>query len=316
MDVCVVGPGALGCLHAALLSRAGVAVSLLDYRPDRARLVRQRGILVEDGDSTWTARLPCSAAAQDLAAPDVLILCVKTFQTESAARQAAPLVGAGTVVLRIQNGLASHDCLLKLAPPERIALGTSGNAANTIGPGHIRRAGAGPTRIGPLVPAGRSAAEIAADALRPAFPDVEIAEDVATMVWSKLVLNAPINPLTAITGLRNGQLLEVPLLRAALRDVGRETETVGIARGAKLGAGEGAQMTEYACRATAANRSSMLQDVSAGRRAEIDDICGAVAREAEAAGTAAPLNRALTWLVAEVIGQPAGKRRRSASEAG
>lgn len=311
MNVCIVGPGALGCLHAALLGKAGVPTSLLDHRPDRASLIRERGIVVEDEGTTWTQPVLCSARPDDLPIPDVLILCVKTFQTSRAARHAAVLVGPETVVLRLQNGLANPDCLLELAPAQRIVLGTSGQGANTVGPGHVRRAGGGPTRIGPLVPDGRPAAGRAAEALRLALPDAEVSDDVATILWSKLVINAAINPLTAITGLRNGQLLEIPLLRAALRDLAREAERSGIARGAKLTAGEGGQAAVDACRLTAANRSSMLQDVSAGRRTEIDDICGAVVREAEAAGGSAPLNRALAWLVGEVAGRPEAKRGRS-----
>jgi 2-dehydropantoate 2-reductase len=309
VDVCVVGPGALGCLHAALLARAGVPTSLLDYRPDRAGLIRERGIVVEDGETTWTQPVLCSAIPDDLPIPSLLILCVKTFQTPQAARHATGLVGPQTIVLRLQNGLASPDCLLEVAPEDRILLGTSGHGANMVAWGHVRRAGHGPTRIGALVPDGRPAADAASEVLRPALQDVKVSDDLPTILWSKLVLNAAINPLTAITGLRNGQVLEVPLLRAALRDVARETEDVGVARGARLEAGEGAQAAERACRLTAENRSSMLQDVSAGRRTEIDDICGAVVREAEAAGRSATLNRALTWLVREVAGQPATKRR-------
>ena len=313
MDVCVVGPGALGCLHAALLARAGVPVSLLDYCPERADLIRRRGIVVEDEQETWTQSVPCSAAPGELPAPGLLLLCVKTFQTPAAAEHAAPLIAPETIVLRLQNGLGSPDCLLQFAPCGRIVLGTSGNGANAVGWGHVRRAGLGPTRLGPLTPEGLVAAERAAEAFRPAFPDVEVFGDVPTMLWRKLVLNAAINPLTAITGLRNGQLLEVPLLRAALRDASREAETVGAVRGADLVAGEAAQVTEHACRVTAVNRSSMLQDVSAGRRTEIDDICGAVVREAKAAELGAPLNRALTWLVSEVIGEREAKRRGSSS---
>jgi 2-dehydropantoate 2-reductase len=308
VQVCVVGPGALGSLHAYLLARAGVPVSLLDHRPDRAALINERGLLVEEDGEVATVRVRCSAAPEELPCPDVLILCVKTFQTGAAARHAAPLVGPDTVVLRIQNGLASPEGLLRLAPVERIVLGVSGQGAHVIEWGHVRRAGSGPTRIGPWQPEGLPAAERAAEALRPAFPDIEVCPDVLPALWQKLLMNAAINPLTALTGLRNGQLLEVPLLRAALCDAGSEAERVARARGVELPPGRAALEAEAACVATAENRSSMLQDVCAGRRTEIEEICGAVVREAEIAGETAPLNRALVWLVAEVL--PGGGRKR------
>lgn len=311
MQVCIVGPGALGCLHAALLSRAGVTVSLLDYRPERARLIDEWGVIVEEGGAAEVVAVRCAADASDLPAADLLILCVKTFQTADAARRAAPLIRRNTALLRLQNGLASPDCLCELAPAERIVLGTSGHGADTVGWGHIRHAGTGPTRIGPLVPQGMAAAEQAAEVLRQALDDVEAVADAQVVLWQKLLVNAAVNPLTAITGLRNGQLLDVPLLRAALRDVAGEAEHVALAHRMPFTAGRAGLVAEDACRLTAANRSSMLQDVRAGRPTEIEDICGAVVREGEEAGIDAPLNRVLAWLVAEVLPKEVTKPRGS-----
>jgi 2-dehydropantoate 2-reductase len=311
MHVTIVGPGALGCLHAARLARAGVPVNLLDHRPERARLIAERGIILEEGDTSSAVPVACAASAETLPQAGLVLFCVKTFQTEAAAAHARPLVGPETLVLRIQNGLAPPDCLLALAAPERIVLGTSGHGANALGWGHVRHAGSGPTRIGPLVPEGLASAHAVADALRPALPEVEVFEDVQPVLWRKLLANAAVNPLTAITGLRNGQLLEVPLLRAALRDLATEAERVAIARGMAFTGGQAALAAEEACRRTAENRSSMLQDVERGRSTEIDDICGAVAREAAAAGVEAPLSQLMTWLVAEVLQQGATKARRS-----
>lgn len=311
MHVCIVGPGALGCLHAALLARAGVAVSLLDHRPERARLIDEQGVIVEEGGAVEVVRVRCTADAAELPAADLAILCVKTFQTAEAAGRAAPLIGADTVLLRLQNGLAGPDCLREVAPAERIVLGTSGQGANTVGWGHIRHAGTGPTRVGSLVPEGMAAAEQAAAVLRQALDDVEAVEDVRVALWQKLLVNAAVNPLTAITGLRNGQLLEIPLLRAALRDIAGEAEQMALARGMPLVAGRAGLIAEDACRLTAANRSSMLQDVQAGRRTEIEDISGAVAREGEEAGINAPLSRVLTWLVTEVLRNEVTKPRGS-----
>jgi 2-dehydropantoate 2-reductase len=311
LRVCVVGPGALGCLHAALLSRAGVDVCLLDRSPDRAVTIDGRGVIVEEPSGAWTAAVRCSAVARELPLPDLLLFCVKTFQSAGAADHAAPLVGPETVLLRLQNGLADPAPFVRIASESRVMLGTSGHGANTIGWGHIRRAGAGPTRLGPLIPSGMAAAHRAADALRPAFPDLEVVDDVLSVLWEKLLVNVAINPLTAMTGLRNGRLLDVPLLRAAMGDLASEAERVAAARGVSLRPGQGLALAEAACRQTADNRSSMLQDAQNHRRTEIDDICGAVVREAANVGLSAPVNRAIAWLVSEVLHPDASNRRPS-----
>ncbi len=134
-----------------------------------------------------------------------------------------------------------------------------------------------------------------------AFAEVRVVDDIATYLWRKLFVNVALNPLTALTGLRNGQLVRVPLLLAAIRDLTREAERVALAREVDTKPGLAMRAALDACKHTAENRSSMLQDAQANRRTEIDDICGAVAREAGIAETHAPLNKAMTWLVSEVL---------------
>jgi len=302
LQVCVVGPGALGCLHAYMLTRAGIHTCLLDHRPDRAWLIAQQGLTVDSREGTWTTRVRCTAEPAEARPADLLLFCVKTFQTASAARHAASLVGPQTVVVRLQNGLADPDPLVRLVGEARVVLGVSGQGANTVAWGHIRHAGDGPTRLGPLVPAGGEAATRAAEVLSRALPDVAVVADVPGMLWRKLLANVVINPLTALTGLRNGQLLDVPVLRAAMADLAAEAESVARAAGIDLSPGEGLALAEAACRQTAANRSSMLQDVSQSRPTEIDDLCGAVVREAGRLGLTAPLNAAMVRLVSEVCG--------------
>jgi len=288
-----------------------VDVCLLDYRPERARRIAERGLIVEEAAGTRTVRLRCSANPRELPATDLLLFCVKTFQSTAAAHHAAPLVGPQTMVLRLQNGLADPQPLAAIASSERVLLGTSGQGANTVAWGHIRHAGSGPTRLGPLVPTGMAAAERAAEALRPALLDIEVVADVRPVRWRKLLVNVAVNPLTALTGLRNGQLLAVPLLRAAMADLTAEAERIAIAAGVDLQPGEGLALAEAACRQTAANRSSMLQDAANHRRTEIDDICGAVVRQATDLGLRAPLNHAVTWLVSEVLHPDASNPRPS-----
>jgi 2-dehydropantoate 2-reductase len=306
----VVGPGALGCLHAALLHRAGIEISLLDHRADRATAINARGLMVEGDAESWSAPVRCAADPADLPATDIVLFCVKTFQTADAARHAAPLVGRETVLVRLQNGLADPQPLVSLAGPARVVLATSGLGAHLAAWGRVQWAGTGPTRLGPVALAGLAAAAAVADLLGRALPGpVELHADIGPWLWRKLIVNAVINPLTALTGLRNGELLGVPLLRAAMADLAAEAEAVGRALGYDLRPGEGLELAEQACRETARNRSSMLQDVQAGRRTEIEDISGAVVREARRLNLAAPVTSAIVALLAEVAaGEPTKHR--------
>jgi 2-dehydropantoate 2-reductase len=124
-----------------------------------------------------------------------------------------------------------------------------------------------------------------------------VTDDVQSVLWRKAAVNSAINPVTALTGLRNGQLLEVPALRSLLRQVTQESATVAEHLGHDLSPAPMPDEVEAICRLTAGNRSSMLQDLSAGRRTEIDQINGAIVETAREAGLSAPLNATLAGLV-------------------
>jgi len=295
-EVCVVGPGALGCLYAALLQQGGVRTVLLDHRPDRAALIDGRGVLLEESGSTTAVPVPCAADPEQLPPVGVVLLCVKTFSTRRALEHARPLLAAA--VVRLQNGLGDLRDLTDFVPLDHLVLATSGHGANLVAPGHVRHAGSGPTFLG-APPGGRpDAAAAAAALLGRALEGVSVVADTPSMLWRKLLVNAAINPLGALTGLPNGQLLEVPLLAAALRDLSREVAAAAAVQGADLGTEWPEGVVREACARTARNLCSMLQDVRAGRQTEVEAINGAVAR----AGAATPVSAVLEWLVSEVLG--------------
>ena len=126
---------------------------------------------------------------------------------------------------------------------------------------------------------------------------VDVIPDANALVWGKLVVNAAINPLTALLGVPNGALLERPAARRVMATLARETAAVARALGISLPFGDPVARAEDVARHTAANRSSMFQDVKRGAPTEIDAICGAIFRAGEARGVAAPVNWAMWQLV-------------------
>lgn len=295
VDVLIVGPGAMGCLHAAMFAEAGIKTGLLDHRPERAARIDEQGIILEREGEERTIPVRCSADAADFAPARLALLLVKAYDTEEAMRHALPAIGDDGGVLSLQNGLGNYERISEIVSQARVLAGTTTFGATLLGEGHVRQAGDGFVQLGSPTGNNRRARE-AASYLRNAGIETEPASSVDDTLWAKAMVNASINPLTALTGLRNGRLVEDDALCEVMNAV--TTEVADIARSCGIFVREGiVQMVEGICEQTAENRSSMLQDISAGRRTEIDFINGEIARRAAERGLEAPLCTMLTTLI-------------------
>ncbi|NPV48945.1 MAG: 2-dehydropantoate 2-reductase [Armatimonadetes bacterium] len=288
--IAIVGPGAMGLMHAAYLARQGLNVALVDHRSDRAQRLTANGFIVEDETGQWQAHVPCHATP-DFGPVDLLLVFVKAYVTREALTRARPLIGPRTRLLTLQNGLGNLEVLQDFQTPEYVLAGTTSSGATLIGEGRVRVAA-----VGQMVVGGTEAAALA-EVFSAAGLPATTTDDVPTVLWRKAVVNSAINPLTALTGLRNGQLLDIPALRSLLRQVAQESATVGRTLGHGLCPARMPDEVEEICRLTANNRSSMLQDLSAGRRTEVEQINGEIAAAAREAGLSAPLNATLAALV-------------------
>jgi 2-dehydropantoate 2-reductase len=178
----------------------------------------------------------------------------------------------------------------------QVLAGTTASGATLLGVGRVQVAGIGGIVLGS--PAGdRARAELAAEWLSVGELRAEVVEDVEAALWRKAIINAAINPLGALTGRRNGELLEDEGLRRLLGLVAGEAHQAALAAGMALEEMDPVAAVEQVCTATAQNLCSMLQDVRAGRRTEIDQINGEIARRAAAVGIETPLCEALRALV-------------------
>lgn len=296
VDVLVVGPGAMGCLHAALLTEGGLRVGLLDHLPERAARISAQGLILEREGKVGRIAVPCSAEARQFRPARLVIILVKSWATDAAVRACLPACDERTLVLTLQNGLGNWERIAGHLPAERVLAGTSSTGATLLAEGAVRLAGLGKARLGS--PVGRlDRAQEAADLLNSGGVPAEAIVDLESALWTKAVINAAINPLTALTGRPNGDMIADPGLRRALELVTEEAATIARACGAAVPDDIVARV-EQVCRQTAANRSSMLQDISAGRRTEIDFINGEIARRAARAGVPAPLCEVLTAVLA------------------
>jgi len=295
--VVIVGPGAMGCLLAALLSRAAaLEVALLDYRPDRAKLLNEQGIIIESPAGADTVPVRCTAEPKQLEIADLVIIFTKAYDTAAAAQHCASIVGSNTSVLTLQNGLGNYQVLQEYLPAEQILAGTTSSGATLLGVGRIRQAGIGRIILGSPT-SNHTLADSAVGLLRSAGLQTELTADINAVLWRKVLINCAINPLTALTRRRNGELWESAPLRGLAAQVADEVYRVGQAVGINWGKFDPRREVEEVCRATATNQSSMLQDVLAGRRTEVEYITGSVAQAAEQHGLSAPLCQCLTALI-------------------
>lgn len=303
MRIGIVGTGAMGLLFAHLLSRAeGTDIWLLDIHPEREEKIRREGLLVEGVSGEHCIWPQITVKAESIGHVDLLMVCVKSPDTYDASQNAKPLVGPGTTVLTVQNGLGNMERIESALGPGRTLGGTTSMGATVTGMNRIRHAGWGETVIGE--PGGKRTerAEAVLELFRRSGLDISFTDDLPGLLWSKLIINVGINALTALTRLRNGQLLAHEGARAVMGMAVEEATQVARTLGIRLLYDHPVEKVEGVCRATAGNVSSMLQDVLREKRTEIEQINGAVVREAAGLGIDAPVNKTLVGLVRTLEG--------------
>jgi len=299
MRLAIVGPGALGCLLAGYIKlRTREDVRLIDNDPGRAKKIQESGIRIEgSGGQAHEVKVDISHEPREVGACDAVIMCVKSYSTEDASKAIKPIVSESTHVITLQNGIGNVQVLNDHFGEERVIAGVTNHGSTLLGPGRVRHAGRGETIIGR--PDGKKSAavkDIASVLTRAGF-ETRISKDIDAVIWGKAIINVGINALTAVTRLNNGRLIEYDGTRELLRAAVQEAVKVVKRKRIKLAYDDPIQKVESVCKATAANISSMLQDVLNGKRTEIDFINGAVVRHAKALGIATPVNEVLTSLV-------------------
>ncbi|MDP3792021.1 MAG: 2-dehydropantoate 2-reductase [Candidatus Omnitrophota bacterium] len=298
MKVAVVGPGALGCLIAVLLkARTKEEIWLIDRSPERAKRIRADGIKIEGLSGSIQAQVNISADPKEVGPCGLVILCVKSYSTEDACKDIKDLVSKETFVLTLQNGIGNVQVLNDYFGSDRVIAGITNHGVTLLGTGHVRHAGKGDTIIG--ISNGKVLGPIKeiAGILSKAGLETKVSKDIDSVVWSKLVINVGINALTGITRLKNGMLTEHSGTREILRSAVQEAVKIVKRKRIKLAYDDPIQKVESVCKATAANVSSMLQDVLNNKRTEIDFINGAIMRQGKALGIPTPVNEVLTALI-------------------
>lgn len=295
-SVLIVGTGALACLFAARLAAAGNAVTMLGSWTEGLAALSTHGVRLVDSDGVERA-FPVRATGDPAACRGIrqALVLVKAWQTPAAAARLAACLPEDGLALTLQNGWGNRETLAQALGPERVSLGITTLGATLLEPGRVRMGGQGPITLGSHPHVASLAGLLAAAGF-----DLRTADDVAGLAWGKLVINAAINPLTALLRVPNGELLARPTARQLMGQAAAETAAVGASQGLHLPFEDPIAAAEDVARRTAANHSSMYQDVQHGRPTEIDAICGAVVRAGDRTGVPAPVNQTL-WLLTRAL---------------
>ena len=292
MSVLIVGSGALACLFAARLAAIGEQVDLLATWPEGLHALQSSGVTLEIDDTRTTYPVRAGNDPQEYTGARLALVLVKAWQTPRAAQQLAACLAPDGVALTLQNGLGNQEVLEQALGAPRVAVGVITTGATLVGPGVVRWGGEGVISLG----AHAAQAEFAAMFTAAGF-QVNTGQNVASLQWSKLVINAAINPLTALLAIPNGELLTRPAAAELSAQLAAETAAVAAALHIPLTFADPAAAAQDVARRTAANQSSMFQDAQRGAITEVDAISGAIVRAGRQAGIPTPATETVWKLV-------------------
>lgn len=296
MKTVIMGAGAMGSLFGGLLASKGEEVWLVDIWKEHVETLSSRGLIIEAGEKVQTIPVQATTDAATIGKADLVLYFVKTYHTEKAVQDSLTLEKDETLFLTLQNGLGNEEILCRHVDRKKVILGVTGQGATLLGPGRIRHAGRGKTYVGELDGKVTDRITRIAQMFQKAGIETGTSFRIYDLVWEKLFVNVGLNALAALTGLKNGQILDHPetlrLLEALV------SEAVEVARGKGIEVtGNPLDRVKAVLEATRENRCSMGQDLDRKRRTEIDAINGAVVREAERLGISVPYNRMITDLI-------------------
>ncbi|MCK2095800.1 ketopantoate reductase family protein [Thauera aromatica] len=289
MKIAVMGAGAVGCFYGGMLARAGHEVVLIG-RARHVEAIRRDGLRMEMATFRGCVPIGASTEAEAVRGAHLVLVCVKSTDTEAAAAQIAPHLAPEAIVLSLQNGV-DNAARLQARLGREVGPAVVYVATEMAGPGHLRHHGRGELVIGPLA----AAAELVA-LFGGAGVAVEVSDNVAGALWAKLILNCAYNALSAITQLPYGRLVQGEGVKDVMRDAVAECLAVAQGDGVVVPDGMWAAV-EAIARTMPTQTSSTAQDLARGKPSEIDHLNGYVVRRGAAQGGATPVNRTLHALV-------------------
>jgi len=296
MHIAVVGAGNMGCVYGGNLARIGQEVSFIDVWQEHVDAIRRHGLQMSGLKGSYTVQARAAISAAGIPKADAVLICVNAYSTRDAGLTAAAILKEEGYALTLQNGVGNVETLTEILGARRVLAGLSFQSGDLQAPGKVMHTNNGETFVGELDRARTGRLETIRGLFEEGGLNPVLVEDVVVTIWSKFVHNCGINALCAITGLRPGEIREVPSLDEFQTGVINETVALVRAKGITLPDPDPLSTIKEYC-AHKFHRPSMMQHLDRGQLTEIDSLNGYVARESARLGMPAPCNDALTRLM-------------------
>jgi len=300
--ILVFGAGALGSFVGGILSKK-YDVTLIG-RKDHVDAINSKRLII-DGKTNITVHPKAFEHAPDERF-DLIIITVKSYDTSKSLDNISSVITNNTIVLSLQNGLGNVEEISKFS--KKVLGGTTSHGITFVGPGIIYHAGLGDTILGNYKGVQSQELQKIAQIFNTSRIETKLSDNILGELWTKAIVNASINPLTAITRLKNGYLLKIKTIEETMVSACKEGIEVANSSGVKLPSYDIIEKTKNIARLTADNKSSMLQDVEKGKRTEIESITGIIVDLGKKHNVSTPTNSLLYRLV-KGIEQASGLER-------
>ena len=292
MKIVIFGAGAIGSFFGGLLSKKN-DVTLISRKP-HVDAIKKDGLRIS-GKTNETLKI--NAVTNVSFTPDLLIITVKSYDTETAIKQASKIIGKNTVVLSLQNGLGNIENISKYVNSKNIIAGTTSHGVIFSKPGVINHTGYGDTLLGELD--GKKTERI--KQIVKLFNNVKIKTNISSNIfkeiWIKAIVNSSINPLTVIFQCKNGYLLKNPILEKLVERVCFESTNIAKSKGIDVSYNDIILKTKKIIRNTSENYSSMYQSFNKSGKTEIDSINGKLVEIGNKHKISALINECLFYTV-------------------
>jgi 2-dehydropantoate 2-reductase len=286
-QIAVVGAGAVGCYFGAMLACAGNKVTLIG-RQNHVDAINRDGLLFRSRGAEERVRIAATTDIAGVGGASLVLFCVKSLDTEDAAREMAPHLAPDAVILSLQNGVDNVE-RIGLHFKNKAMPALVYTAVQMLAPGTVEHTGGGNLVVG------QAAQEIAALFTTAGVP-VKVSENIDIELWTKLVMNCAYNAICALSGAPYGQMVAMPEVAGVMRDIVSEVAAVAKGKGVHLPldiADAAIRLADVMPR----TMSSTAQDIAKGKRTETEHLNGTVVRQGEALGIPTPVNRTLNALM-------------------
>lgn len=301
MKVIVMGAGAVGCFYGGKLARAGHDVTFI-ARGENLTTLQTVGLTVQSVHGDFRlAQVAATDHPDQVGVCDLLLVCVKSHDTERAAELMRPVLGPHTVVVSLQNGVENEDILASTLGAANVLGGMVYIGAELIAPGSVLHSFSGRLVFGERHGQRTARAEQLEQIFLAADIQAELSTDITTTLWDKLMWNAAFNAVATLTCSTVGEVLANLHTRTLIRETMLEVIAVAQAQGLPLAISRADEHIESSQSPTMARfPTSMAQDLQQGKRLEYDALNGAVVRFGERFQVPTPLNKTFCTLLAQL----------------